>query len=76
MLTGSPERDLDTQGMQDRKRLAELAGRLALLEIYDEPQARTGRHGELALCHAQRFANLPDGLADLLHGIGHSAFTM
>ena len=55
----------DAQGLQDRKDLAHLAGRLTVFQVADKAQTGARGEGEVGLCDADLLARLPDDLAEL-----------
>jgi len=57
---------LDSQGMQDRQRLSDLAGLLTLFEVNYEAQPSPRGQRQVLLGNAQILARRPDQCADLL----------
>ena len=54
------QRQLDSQRMQDRQRLSDLAGFLALFEVDDKPQAGSRGQRQIFLRDAEAFPRSPD----------------
>ena len=68
---GRSQLDFHAEGLQDGEHLANLARRLPLLHLDDEPQTRAGGHRQLPLGHPHALAGSPDQLADAFRCMLH-----
>ncbi len=71
MTSGWRQRQPDSQCVQDRQSLADLAGFLAPFEVDDKPQAGAGGQRQILLRDAQLFPGFPDDLAEVLWRVFH-----
>ena len=59
------ESDPYPESIQDRQDFSNLAGFLAVFQIADETNSRSGSHGKILLCYTQFLTGVADQLSEL-----------